>query len=101
MLIRRGGGGRRGYPPSAATAVPRAIDHISFGIAAVRSGRGARPSSRSAGSSAREDTGDSGDIHTSQFKSYHTTTPSGFDLQISSVTKANRSAGAGAPGLEE
>ena len=39
---------------------------------------------------AREDTGGRGDIHTASFKSYHTTTPNGFDLQISATTKVNR-----------
>ena len=39
---------------------------------------------------AREDTGGRGDIHTAPYKSYHTTTPNGFDLQISATTKATR-----------
>ena len=33
------------------------------------------------GLTARVDTGGSGDIHTATYKSYHTTTPNGFDLQ--------------------
>jgi hypothetical protein len=41
---------------------------------------------------AREDTGGRGDIHTAACKSYHTTTPNGFDLQISATTKASRGA---------
>jgi catechol 2,3-dioxygenase-like lactoylglutathione lyase family enzyme len=102
-IIRRGGGGRgQGAPAPDAPPPPRRarIDHISFGIQpfdpdAVLAELQKRDLS------ARVDTGSGGDIHTSPFKSYHTTTPSGFDLQISSVTKANRSAGAGAPGLEE
>jgi hypothetical protein len=44
------------------------------------------------GLTAREDTGGRGDIHTASYKSYHTTTPNGFDLQISATTKANRGA---------
>jgi len=36
------------------------------------------------------DTGGRGDIHTASYKSYHTTTPNGFDLQISATTRANR-----------
>ena len=44
------------------------------------------------GLTAREDTGGRGDIHTASYKSYHTTTPNGFDLQISATTKANRNA---------
>jgi hypothetical protein len=31
-----------------------------------------------------------GDIHTAKYQSYHTTTPNGFDLQISNVTLATR-----------
>ena len=30
------------------------------------------------------------DIHTSKYKSYHTTTPNGYDLQISATNKATR-----------
>lgn len=37
------------------------------------------------GLNAREDTGGRGDIHTAPYKSYHTTTPNGFDLQISNT----------------
>lgn len=44
------------------------------------------------GLNAREDTGGRGDIHTAPYKSYHTTTPNGYDLQISATTKANRGA---------
>lgn len=36
--------------------------------------------------------GGAGDIHTANYKSYHTATPNGLDLQISNVTKANRGA---------
>jgi catechol 2,3-dioxygenase-like lactoylglutathione lyase family enzyme len=44
---------------------------------------------------ARVDTGTrNGDIHTSVYKSYHTQTPNGWDLQISATTIANRNAGA-------
>ena len=39
---------------------------------------------------AQVDTGARGDIHTAAYKSYHTTTPNGFDLQISSTTLATR-----------
>ena len=42
------------------------------------------------GLNARVDTGGRGDIHTASYKSYHTTTPNGFDLQISSATRASR-----------
>jgi catechol 2,3-dioxygenase-like lactoylglutathione lyase family enzyme len=65
------------------------IGHIAFGITPfdpdeVKEGLEKR------GLTARVDTGGRGDIHTAAFKSYHTTTPNGFDLQISSTTKATR-----------
>ena len=34
--------------------------------------------------------GGKGDIHDAAYKSYHTTTPNGFALQISNATKARR-----------
>ena len=44
------------------------------------------------GLTARADTGGKGDIHdpAAKYKSYHTTTPNGFDLQISNSDRANR-----------
>jgi hypothetical protein len=39
---------------------------------------------------ASPDTGGRDEIHVAKFQSYHTTTPNGFDLQISNVTKATR-----------
>ena len=99
-IIRRGGGGRGQAAPDAPPPPRRArIDHISFGIQPFDPDEVLK-GLQSRNLSARVDTGGGGDIHTSPFKSYHTTTPSGFDLQISAVTKANRSAGAG-PGGEE
>jgi catechol 2,3-dioxygenase-like lactoylglutathione lyase family enzyme len=58
------------------------IDHIAFGIAPfdpaeVKAGLEKR------GLAAREDTGGEGSIDTAPYKSYHTLTPNGFDLQIS------------------
>ena len=47
------------------------------------------------GLTARVDTGGKGDIHGASYQSYHTTTPNGFDLQISFATIANRHAGIG------
>ena len=81
IIIRRGN--RAGQP---APAVRRSsMGHISFGIEnfepdAVKAELTKR------GLNAREDTGGRGDIHTAQYKSYHTTTPNGFDLQISNTT---------------
>lgn len=71
-------------PPSATT-----IGHISFGIApwdpdVVKAELEKR------GLNARADTGSSQEMHVSKYQSYHTTTPNGFDLQISNVNKATR-----------
>ncbi|MEO8677533.1 MAG: glyoxalase [Vicinamibacterales bacterium] len=85
VIVRRGGRG-----PAVAGAPRRAaMGHISFGITpfdpdAVKAELTKR------GLTAREDTGGRGDIHTAAYKSYHTTTPNGFDLQISATTKATR-----------
>ncbi|MGH7617925.1 MAG: VOC family protein [Gemmatimonadaceae bacterium] len=65
------------------------IDHISFGIQpwetdAVKDGLEKR------GLRARVDTSTGDEIHVAAFKSYHTTTPNGFDLQLSAVTHDTR-----------
>ena len=44
------------------------------------------------GLSAQVDTGNSGDIHQAEYKSYHTRTPNGYNLQISNITKDTRMA---------
>jgi catechol 2,3-dioxygenase-like lactoylglutathione lyase family enzyme len=92
IIIRRGGGGGRGGGAGTAPAARRAgMGHIAFGIAefdpdAVKAELDKR------GLNARVDTGGRGDIHTASYKSYHTTTPNGYDLQISATTRANRGA---------
>lgn len=65
------------------------IDHISFGIQpfdadAVKDGLEKR------GLRAQIDTGNTGDIHQAAYKSYHTRTPNGYNLQMSCVTKDTR-----------
>ncbi len=91
------GGGRRGAPASG----PRRarIDHISFGISPWDTD-GVKAELEKRGLRAQIDTssrhlGPDGtyvpdDIHTAAFKSYHTATPNGFNLQISYVTHDNR-----------
>lgn len=70
---------------------PRAarIDHISFGIEPWDTD-GVKAELEKRGLRARVDTSTGDDIHVAAFRSYHTTTPNGYDLQISWVTHANR-----------
>jgi len=93
VIVRRGGGGGRA---GAAPAPPRpaGIGHIAFGISPWDSDK-VKAELDKRGLTARVDTGGRGDIHTAAYQSYHTTTPNGFDLQISFSTKENRSASIG------
>lgn len=92
VIIRRGFAGRGGAAPVPTPAPRRAsIGHISFGIAEFDPDQ-VKAELTTRGLNAREDTGGRGDIHTAPYKSYHTTTPNGFDLQISATTKATRGA---------
>ena len=92
VIIRGGGGGARGGAAPATPAPRRAVlNHIAFGIApwdadAVKAELDKR------GLTARMDTGGALDIHdpAAKYKSYHTTTPAGWDLQISNATKTSR-----------
>jgi catechol 2,3-dioxygenase-like lactoylglutathione lyase family enzyme len=88
-IIRRSGGGRGGQAPDAPVVKTAGFGHIAFGItpwdaAAVKAELDKR------GLSARADTGGKGDILTAKYQSYHTTSPNGFDLQISNAVKATR-----------
>jgi len=75
------------------------IDHISFGIAPWDTD-GVKAALESRGLRAQIDTSSrhrdadgkwvADEIHTAAFKSYHTETPNGFNLQISYVTHDNR-----------
>lgn len=65
------------------------IDHISFGISPWDTD-GVKAELEKRRLRARIDTSTKDDIHVAAFKSYHTTTPNGFDLQISYVTHENR-----------
>ncbi len=90
IIIRRGFRGNRGGAPSPAPP-PRgaSIGHIAFGITPFDPDQ-VKAELEKRGLTARVDTGNRGDIHTEAYKSYHTTTPNGFDLQISATTKATR-----------
>ena len=75
------------------------IDHISFGIEPWDTD-GVKAALEKRGLKAQVDTSSRhlapdgtwvpDDIHDAAFKSYHTDTPNGYDLQISYVTRANR-----------
>jgi catechol 2,3-dioxygenase-like lactoylglutathione lyase family enzyme len=94
IIIRRGFRGGRGSGPSAMPARGASIGHIAFGITPFDPDQ-VQAELEKRGLNARVDTGGRGDIHTAQYKSYHTTTPNGFDLQISASTRANRSSSIG------
>ena len=89
IIIRRGGGGRGAAPTSTPPARRASIGHISFGITPFDPDQ-VKAELEKRGLTARVDTGGRGDIHTSTYKSYHTTTPNGYDLQISATTRSNR-----------
>jgi len=87
IIIRRG---NRGANAATGPGPRRAsMGHISFGITGFEPDA-VKAELEKRSLSARVDTGGRGDIHTSSYKSYHTTTPNGFDLQISATTKSNR-----------
>ncbi|HEY1492949.1 MAG TPA: VOC family protein [Candidatus Solibacter sp.] len=65
------------------------IDHISYGISPWDTD-GVKAALEKRGLRARVDTSTKDDIHDAAFKSYHTTTPNGYDLQISYLTHDTR-----------
>src|SRR2546421_331237 len=65
------------------------IDHISFGIEPWDTD-GVKAELEKRGLRAQIDTSTGDEIHVAAFKSYHTTTPNGYNLQISYVTHDNR-----------
>jgi len=92
VIIRRGfNGGGRGAAPTAPVARRASIGHIAFGITPFDADQ-VQKELEKRGLTARVDTGGRGDIHSSSYKSYHTTTPNGYDLQISATTRATRGA---------
>lgn len=72
-----------------AQARTRRIDHISFGIDPWDTDK-VKEELEKRGLRARVDTSTDDEIHVAAFKSYHTTTPNGFDLQISAVSHDTR-----------
>ena len=98
VIIRGGNPLDPGFGRSGAARRAR-IDHISFGITpwdtdAVKAELEKRGLRARVDTSSRHQAPDGtwvpDDIHTAAFKSYHTQTPNGYDLQISYVTHDNR-----------
>ena len=65
------------------------IDHISFGISPWDTD-GVKAALEQRGLDVVVDTSDGAEIHAAQYKSYHTTTPNGYNLQISYNTHDTR-----------
>ena len=80
-------GGNPNGPP--APSRRERIDHISFGISPWDTD-GVKAELEKRGLRARIDTSTKDDIHVAAYKSYHTTTPNGCDLQISYLTHDTR-----------
>jgi catechol 2,3-dioxygenase-like lactoylglutathione lyase family enzyme len=88
IIIRGGNPNDQNFAKAPPTRRPW-IDHISLGISPWDTD-GVKAELEKRGLRARIDTSTKDDIHVAAFKSYHTTTPNGFDLQISYVTHENR-----------
>ncbi len=88
-IIRGGNPNDPNFGRGAAPARGARIDHISFGISPWDTD-GVKAELEKRGLRAQIDTSTRDDIHVAAFKSYHTTTPNGFNLQISYVTHDNR-----------
>jgi len=90
MIIRGGNPNDPNFGKRSGEAARNArLDHISFGISPWDTD-GVKAELEKRGLKARIDTSTRDDIHIAAFKSYHTTTPNGYDLQISYVTHRNR-----------
>jgi len=85
-IIIRGG---NSLAPEAPRRERLGIDHISFGIQPWDTD-GVKAELEKRGLRAQIDTSTGDEIHVAAFKSYHTATPNGYNLQISYVTKDNR-----------
>ena len=90
IIIRGGNPNDPNFGKAGAAPSRRArIDHISFGIHPWDTD-GVKAELEKRGLGARVDTSTRDDIHVAAFKSYHTQTPNGYNLQISFVTHDNR-----------
>lgn len=89
MIVRGGNSNDANFGKTAAPSRRARIDHISFGISPWDTD-GVKAELEKRGLKAQIDTSTRDDIHVAAYKSYHTTTPNGFNLQISYVTRENR-----------
>jgi catechol 2,3-dioxygenase-like lactoylglutathione lyase family enzyme len=89
IIIRGGNPNDPNFGTAAAPSRRARIDHISFGISPWDTD-GVKAELEKRGLKAQIDTSTRDDIHVAGFKSYHTTTPNGFNLQISFVNRDNR-----------
>jgi catechol 2,3-dioxygenase-like lactoylglutathione lyase family enzyme len=88
-IIRGGNPFDPAFKPAAAGAQTMRVDHISFGITPWDTD-GVRAALEQRNLRVQVDTSTGDDIHVAAFKSYHTFTPDGFNLQISAVTHDTR-----------
>jgi catechol 2,3-dioxygenase-like lactoylglutathione lyase family enzyme len=89
IIIRGGNPKDPNFGKRAAQGRKAEIDHISFGISPWDSD-GVRAALEKRGLEARVDTASHQDIHVSAYKSYHFTTPNGYDIQISAIERDTR-----------
>jgi catechol 2,3-dioxygenase-like lactoylglutathione lyase family enzyme len=89
MIIRGGNANDPNFGKGTAAPHNARIDHISFGISPWDTD-GVKAELEKRGLKARVDTSTSDDIHVAAFKSYHTTTPNGYNLQMSDLTHDTR-----------
>jgi hypothetical protein len=85
----RSGGPGSGRGGATVTARQARIDHISFGISPWDTD-GVRNALTERALAAQVDTSTGDEIHVAAFKSYHTFTPNGYNLQISAVNHDTR-----------
>jgi catechol 2,3-dioxygenase-like lactoylglutathione lyase family enzyme len=88
IIIRGGNPLDPGFGQRPSRAAGR-IDHISFGISPWDTDA-VKEELEKRGLNVTIDTSDGAEIHVAQFKSYHTTTPNGYNLQISYNTHDTR-----------
>jgi catechol 2,3-dioxygenase-like lactoylglutathione lyase family enzyme len=89
VIIRGGNPNDPNFAADGAASRRARIDHISFGISPWDTD-GVKADLEKRGLRARIDTSTRDDIHVAAYKSYHTTTPNSYDLQISYLTRETR-----------